>query len=59
MAELATSDLSATAWTSQPELDWIITTAALVGATAGTVVHPVAPLTLMPHQLQWNPERRT
>ncbi|MCW2654491.1 MAG: transcriptional regulator, LysR family [Mycobacterium sp.] len=57
MAELAASDLSATTWTSQSELDWIITTAALAGSTPGTVIRPISPLTLMPHQLQWNPDR--
>jgi DNA-binding transcriptional LysR family regulator len=56
-SELNATDLSAAAWTAQPELDWIITTAALAGSSPGTVVLPVAPSTLMPHRLQWNPDR--
>ena len=55
--ELTATDLSASSWTAQPEVDWIITTAALAGWTEGTTVRPVWPMTLMPHKLQWNPER--
>jgi DNA-binding transcriptional LysR family regulator len=55
--ELTATDLAASSWTAQPEVDWIITTAALAGSTAGTAVRPVSPMTLMPHKLQWNPER--
>jgi DNA-binding transcriptional LysR family regulator len=55
--ELSATDLTASSWTAQPEVDWIMTTAALAGSTAATVVRPVSPRTLMPHKLQWNPER--
>jgi DNA-binding transcriptional LysR family regulator len=55
--ELAATDLAATGWTAQPEIDWIITTAALAGAGPGTALKPLSPLTLMPHKLQWNPDR--
>jgi DNA-binding transcriptional LysR family regulator len=57
MFELTATDLAASSWTAQPEVDWIITTAALAGSTAGTVVRPVSPMTLMPHKLQWSPDR--
>jgi DNA-binding transcriptional LysR family regulator len=57
MVELAASDLAAAAWTSQSDVDWIISTAALAGSTTGTVVRPIEPQTLMPHKLQWNPDR--
>jgi DNA-binding transcriptional LysR family regulator len=55
--ELAATDLAATGWTAQPQVDWIITTAALAGSGPGTVLIPLDPLTLMPHKLQWNPDR--
>lgn len=55
--ELAATDLAATGWPAQPDVDWIITTAAFAGSSQGTVVVPLSPLTLMPHKLQWNPER--
>jgi hypothetical protein len=55
--ELAVTDLAATGWMAQSQVDWIITTAALAGSSPGTVVVPLHPLTPMPHKLQWNPER--
>ncbi|MDT5047462.1 MAG: hypothetical protein QOG75_3336 [Mycobacterium sp.] len=56
-SELNATDLAAASWTAQPEVDWIITTAALAGSSPGTVRLPIAPSTLMPHKLQWNPDR--
>jgi DNA-binding transcriptional LysR family regulator len=55
--ELAATDLAATGWSAQPQVDWIITTAALAGSSPGTVLVPLSPLTLLPHKLQWNPDR--
>ena len=55
--ELAATDLAATGWTAQAKVDWVITTAALAGFSPGTVLVPLHPLTLMPHKLQWNPDR--
>ena len=57
VAELAATDLAATGWTAQREVDWIITTAALAGHGPGTALMPLHPVTLMPHKLQWNPDR--
>jgi DNA-binding transcriptional LysR family regulator len=55
--ELAATDLAATGWMAQSQVDWIITTGALAGSSPGTIVVPLHPLTLMPHKLQWNPDR--
>jgi DNA-binding transcriptional LysR family regulator len=55
--ELAATDLAATGWTAQRHVDWIITTAAFAGAPPGTVLIPLSPVTLLPHKLQWNPDR--
>jgi DNA-binding transcriptional LysR family regulator len=57
MIELAATNLAATGSTAQPQVDWIITTAALAGSTPATVLMPLSPVTLMPHKLQWNPDR--
>jgi hypothetical protein len=55
--ELAATDLAATGWTAQAKVDWIITTAALAGSGPGTALLPLHPVTLMPHKLQWSPDR--
>jgi DNA-binding transcriptional LysR family regulator len=55
--ELNATDLAAAMWTAQPELDWIITTEGLAGSSPGTVRLPIAPSTVMPHKLQWSPDR--
>jgi DNA-binding transcriptional LysR family regulator len=57
VVELDATDLSAAAWTAQPEVDWILTTATVNAATTGTVVLPVSPAQLVPYTLQWTPDR--
>jgi DNA-binding transcriptional LysR family regulator len=57
MAVLEATDLSATTWTAQPEVEWILTTASLAVAPAGTTIVPVNPPQLIPYTLQWNPDR--
>jgi DNA-binding transcriptional LysR family regulator len=57
VVELDATDLSATAWTAQPEVDWILTTATVNAGTTGTVVLAVSPAQLVPYTLQWNPDR--
>jgi hypothetical protein len=46
--ELDATDLSATVWTAQPEVDWILTTATVNAGTTGTVVLPVSPANWFP-----------
>jgi DNA-binding transcriptional LysR family regulator len=54
---LDATDLSATAWTAQTEVDWILMTGSVLAAPEGTVARPVAPAQLVPYTLQWNPDR--
>lgn len=55
--ELAIADLALMGWEAMPEVDWIITTAALATRAQNSAVLQLDPLTLMPHKLQWNPQR--
>ncbi len=55
--ELVDSDLSACEWTTQPDVDWILTAASIAGPEMNTPVRPVAPTQLVPYVMQWNPGR--
>ncbi len=55
--ELAGTDVAAAAWPSQPEVDWIVTTASLTATPVGTVMRPTTPALVIPYTLQWNPRR--
>ena len=54
---LDATDLTATAWTDQPGIDWILLIASLAGPHTPGVMRPVTPQHLVPFGLQWNPER--
>ncbi|MEU0495334.1 LysR family transcriptional regulator [Mycobacterium sp. NPDC006124] len=54
--DLDTTDLSATGWTDQSEVTWILLTASL-GTPPSTAVRPVVPPLRIPYTLQWSPER--
>ena len=54
---LDATDLAATSWTVQRDVDWILVTASLSGAPTGTAVRPISPPQLVPYTLQWNPDR--
>jgi DNA-binding transcriptional LysR family regulator len=54
---LAVTDLAATGWQQQPEIDWIMLTGSLAAGHAGTVIRPVDPPTFVPFSLRWNPGR--
>lgn len=54
---LAGTDLAATTWTAQPEVQWVLMTRSILAAAPGTVTVPVAPEQLVPYTLQWNPDR--
>jgi DNA-binding transcriptional LysR family regulator len=54
---LADTDLAATRWADQPDVDWILLIPSLAAAHTKTVVRPVASGQLVPFTLQWNPNR--
>ena len=56
-AVLHATDLAATAWTGQSEVDWILMTASIAPDAARTMSLPVTPAQCIPYTLQWNPER--
>ena len=53
---LDATDLSASAWTEQSEVNWVLLTTSL-RAPPETVVRPISPVLRVPYTLQWNPER--
>jgi DNA-binding transcriptional LysR family regulator len=55
--DLADTDLAATRWVDQPDVDWILLIGSLTAAHTQTVVLPVEPRQLVPFTLQWNPSR--
>lgn len=54
---LAATDLTATTWTEQQDVDWILMTRSVTASPAATAVLAVAPTQLVPFTLQWNPDR--
>ncbi len=54
---LDATDLAATAWTSQPDVAWVLMSPSVLAAAPGTVAVPVSPEQLVPYTLQWNPDR--
>ena len=50
---LEDTDLPASRWTEQAEIDWVLLTATLAVAHRGTVVRPVSPRQVVPFTLQW------
>ncbi len=57
--EFADTDLSAYRWPAQTEIDWVLTTAAVAGSSAGVVLRPLSPARFLPYTLQWCPIRAT
>jgi DNA-binding transcriptional LysR family regulator len=57
--DLLDTDLAATHWFAQPEVDWILLIPSLTTGhdQTQTVVRPVTPLHPVPFTLQWNPTR--
>jgi DNA-binding transcriptional LysR family regulator len=51
--ELETTDVGATGWPRQSEVDWVMTGAALNGHSDGVTVLPVSPTELLLYKLQW------
>jgi DNA-binding transcriptional LysR family regulator len=55
--ELEETDLNATRWVEQDNVDWILITPSLVGSHRDDVIKPLQPEVLVPYTLQWNPDR--
>lgn len=56
VTELQTTDLPASGWTHQDDVDWIFLTASL-GLPPDTVAKPTMPALRVPYTLQWAPRR--
>ena len=54
---LTDTDLAATRWAGQAEVDWILLIPSLAATHTQTVIRPVASEQLVPFTLQWNPSR--
>jgi DNA-binding transcriptional LysR family regulator len=55
--ELEATDVAATEWPRQCDVDWIMTSVGLAGSNEGVKVLPVTPTGLLLYKLQWNPAR--
>lgn len=55
--ELTDTDLSASRWAAQHEVDWILTTRSVAGSHMSTPLIPVSPTLHVPYTLQWCPIR--
>jgi DNA-binding transcriptional LysR family regulator len=55
--ELDTTDVGATGWTRQSEVDWVMTGAALSGPDDGVTLLPVSPIGIFSYKLQWSSMR--
>jgi DNA-binding transcriptional LysR family regulator len=56
-ADLVDTDLAATRWADQADVDWILLIPSLVAAHPRTAILPVEPRQSVPFTLQWNPSR--
>ena len=56
ITELETTDLPASGWTYQGDVDWIFLTTSL-GLPPETVARPTEPALRLPYTLQWTPQR--
>jgi DNA-binding transcriptional LysR family regulator len=54
---LDVADLTATAWTDQPGIDWILLINSLITPNTQGIIRPVTPQHLVPFGLHWNPEQ--
>ena len=54
---LDATDLTATAWTDQPGIDWVLLINSLITPRTPGVIAPVTPRYLVPFGLHWNPEQ--
>jgi DNA-binding transcriptional LysR family regulator len=55
IVELEATDVSATEWPRQSEVDWIMTSVGLNGSNQGVRLLPASPTEFLLYKLQWNP----
>jgi DNA-binding transcriptional LysR family regulator len=55
--ELNDTDLTASRWHDQPEVDWILLISSLCSTHANTAIRPVSPAQQIPFALHWKPTR--
>ena len=55
--ELNGTDLAASRWIDQPEVDWVLLISSLTSGHTDTVIKPVAPSQRVPFTLHWIPSR--
>jgi hypothetical protein len=54
---LADTDLTATRWAEQQDIDWILLIPSLAAAHTTTMIRPTSPAQQVPFTVQWNPNR--
>lgn len=54
---LEASDLAASGWSEQSDIDWVLLIGSLSRSHTSTVIREVTPPQLVPYTLQWNPHR--
>jgi aminoglycoside phosphotransferase (APT) family kinase protein len=54
---LEATDLAASGWAHQQNVEWVLLTASLSTSHRDTVIRPVEPEQLAPYTLQWSPDR--
>ncbi len=57
IVELETTDVGATGWMRQSEVEWVMTGAALSGPNESVTVLPISPTGVFVYKLQWNSAR--
>lgn len=57
VVEIADTDLSASRWIAQQEIDWILTSRSVAGPSVSYPLLPTSPAQYMPYTLQWCPIR--
>lgn len=55
--EICDNQVSASKWPSEPDVDWILTTASIADPDMAAAVLPVRPTHYVPFTLQWAPDR--
>lgn len=55
--DLTDTELAATRWADQRDIDWILLIPSLAAAHTTTIIRPTEPPLLVPFTLQWNPSR--
>jgi DNA-binding transcriptional LysR family regulator len=55
--ELRDTDLTASHWIDQPQVDWILLISSLCSTHANTAIRPVTPAQQVPFTLHWKPTR--